>query len=172
MDKGYSFLGGAHITPGQAKACTESNKCQKAGWFWTPFFSSFRLHMYVRVRFKVPICVITFFTDTRSPCGQHKQHFNKQRTQLGGWNAVVLLAPMKPKHKPLMQQRTMSHVEQLRKISHRVKATARQPRGRSSVEAAEMLHTQTEAASPSRTRKPPKQQRTMRVSHVIVVEQL
>jgi len=40
------------------------------------------------------------------------------------------------------------------KISQRGKATARQPRGRSSTEAAEVRYTQTEAASPSRTHTP------------------
>ena len=45
-----------------------------------------------------------------------KQRLNDLRTQLGGWISVLLLAPMKPKHKLPMQQRTMrmSHVEQLR----------------------------------------------------------
>jgi hypothetical protein len=30
------------------------------------------------------------------------------------YNIYILSAPIKPKHKPPMQQRTMSHVEQLR----------------------------------------------------------
>jgi len=42
----------------------------------------------------------------------------------------------------LMQQRTMSHVEQLGTKSHRGKAKAREPRGRSPTEAAEVRHAQ------------------------------
>ena len=50
-------------------------------------------------------------------------------------------------HKPPKQQRTMSHVKQLRTCSHREKATARKPRGRGSTEAAEVRHAQTSTSS-------------------------
>ena len=51
----------------------------------------------------------------------------------------------------MMQQRTMSHVEQLRTCSHRGKATARKPRGRGSTEAAEVRHAQTSSKPVSYT---------------------
>ena len=51
---------------------------------------------------------------------QHKQRFNKQRTQLGGWNAVlrIFLEPPNQKHKPPMQQLTMSHAEHASSLEH------------------------------------------------------
>merc|ERR1711967_112900 len=45
----------------------------------------------------------------------------------------------------------MSHVEQLRTRSHRGKATAREPRGRGSTEAAEVRHAQTSSKPVSHT---------------------
>merc|ERR1711967_13478 len=45
----------------------------------------------------------------------------------------------------------MSHVEQLRTRSHRGKATAREPRGRGSTEAAEVRHAQTSSKPVSYT---------------------
>merc|ERR1711967_11860 len=45
----------------------------------------------------------------------------------------------------------MSHVEQLRTRSHRGKATAREPRGRGSTEAAEVRHAQTSSKPFSHT---------------------
>jgi len=45
----------------------------------------------------------------------------------------------------------MSHVEQLRTRSHRGKATARDPRGRGSTEAAEVRHAQTSSKPVSYT---------------------
>ena len=45
----------------------------------------------------------------------------------------------------------MSHVEQLRTCSHRGRATAREPRGRGSTEAAEVRHAQTSSKPVSHT---------------------
>ena len=85
---------------------------------------------------------------------------------------LFLLAPLKPKHKRWCnnEQWATSSSFEIRTWSQRGKATAREPRGRGSTEAAEVRHPdmRKQAASLSRTHRPPKQQQTMRMtmSHV------